>query len=284
LSLIKTDTFVGQASKLSYHGRVLRAYELLQKVKPELLTCLQGIAEVDVHNSCAKLVQEASTTATPYTFAHYVQDDRARLTIQGFWNPLVPKAQAIPQEVALGTQNGPQVAIVTGPNTGGKSTGLASIGSAVHLSQTLGLVPAQKLEITPFSTVVSGFNMTGRVETGQSLFSASLELANKILAAKKDSTGKLFVALDELFNSTNHTKGQAVAIEFVKKMMEKNNAVMLFATHFPELAKLEAESAGKCQNLKAEHDAGAFAITPGASKATDAFKLISNGDSLLVSE
>jgi DNA mismatch repair ATPase MutS len=285
LTLIKTDTFAGQSSKLSHYGRILRAHDLMQKVQPELQTYLQGVAEVDLHASCAKLVQENKSTATPYTFAQYVHDNRARLAIQGFWNPLVPKPEAIVQEVALGGQANPQVAVVTGANTGGKSTSLANIGSAVHLSQTLGIAPAQKFELTPFAKTITGFNMTTRVGDGQSLFSTSLDLANKVLTVTKNgSTEKVFIALDELFNSTDHAKGQAVAIEFVKRMMEKENAVMFFATHFPELAKLEAESAGKCRNLKAEKVDGVYQITPGASNGTQAFKLISHGDSLLVKE
>lgn len=284
LALIKTDTFASQSSKLSHYGRILRAHDLMQKVQPELKVYLQGVAEVDLHASCAKLVQENKSTATPYTFADYVHDNRARLAIQGFWNPLVPKPKAISQEVALGGQN-PQVAVVTGANTGGKSTSLANIGSAVHLSQTLGIAPAQKLELTPFAKTITGFNMTTRVGDGQSLFSTSLDLANKVLTVTKNgSTEKVFIALDELFNSTDHTKGQAVAIEFVKRMMEKENAVMFFATHFPKLAQLEAESAGKCRNLKAENVDGVYQITPGASNGTQAFKLISHGDSLLVKE
>ena len=283
LALIGTTTFDGQPSYLSRQGVILRAYALAQKVHTELQEKLSAIAAVDFHISSAQLMNEYANTRTPFSFAHYHQQTMPLLNIQGFWNPLIVNMQSIQEPICLGSNN-PHVAIVTGPNKAGKSTSLNALCVTTILAQTLGIVPANECHITPFSCIRTGFNMTNRVMQGQSLFSASLDFANELIDyAESHKDQHMFIALDEIFNSTDSARGSAIARRFVYALGASSNCIALVATHFGSLTELEAENTSLYKNFRAElvldYNHPRYILEPGISQSDEVLRLIQQDSS-----
>ena len=279
LTLINSATFTGEPSYFSRQGVILRAYALAQKVHIELQEKLSAIAAIDFYRSAAQLMREYSNTSTPFTFAKFSKQDTPLLHVKGFWNPLINIMQPIKEEISLGT-NAPHIAIVTGPNKAGKSTSLNALCATIVLAQTLSIVPALECHITPFSYIRTGFNMTSRVREGQSLFSASLDFAHELINYTESHQDKfVFIALDELFNSTDFHRGSLIARRFAYALDASRNCVALMATHFAALTELEAENPRCYKNFKAEliteNHQSRYILEPGISKSDEVLRLIS---------
>ena len=102
--------------------------------------------------------------------------------------------------------------LITGPNAAGKSTYIKSLALNVLLAQTIGLVPASSLKITPFHVINTYLNIPDCIGKS-SLFEAEmfrakehLELINNL---PKDKHA--FVIMDEIFSSTNYVEGFSAA-------------------------------------------------------------------------
>ena len=282
LNLIMSNTFSGEASYFSRQGVILRAHALAQTVRQELKEKLRALAAIDVAVSCAKLYKEYENTNTPFTFAQYKIASTPSSTIQGFWNPLIEESQSIDDTISLGG-NDPQIAIVTGPNKAGKSTGVSAITLAVLLAQTITLVPARFCEITPFSSIKTGFNMMTRVNQDQSLFSASLDFAQAILRnAQVYKERFIFIAADELLNSTDFQQGVSIATKFLGQLGQCPNCIACITTHFRALTELENEQPSTYKNFQAtlheENDQATYTLRPGKSDASTALRHIPIAD------
>ena len=275
LTLIKSNTFTGSPSFFSRQGVILRAYVLAKQVNEQLQATLKAIAVIDFYLNATTLYKEFEHTKTPFSFARYSNRTSATLRIHGLWNALI-HMQPIDQSVELGIDN-PHVAIITGPNKAGKSTGLNAIYLAVILAQSLGITCAHECTLTPFAAIKTGFNMAARVNHGQSLFSASLDFAQAILA-KADQSEPIFVAIDELFNSTAFEQGSQIAKQFCQKLSACTNCICLMATHFDALTLLESENQTAFKNYKAEmirsNEQDLYILEPGISEPSNVLRLV----------
>ncbi len=275
LDLLSHATFDDQPSFLSRPGNILRAYALAQMVHHELRSGLAIIGAIDFQVSCARLMHESKQA---FVFADFIQAAEPLLQIKGFWNPLVADMQPIDNELILGDSH-PHIALVTGPNKAGKSTGLGALSTAIILAQSLGIVPAQYCAITPFSHIKTGFNMTNRVNHGQSLFSTSLDFARETIAyAKNNPHHFVFIATDELFNSTEYSQGLEIAADYIRELAECSNCIALMATHFAPLTALEEENPAVIKNYKAEltttNGTLRYCIEPGISEPGNTLRLV----------
>ncbi len=282
LSLITTGTFEGEPSFFSRAGIILRTYALATRINNELQEKLNVIGLLDYYVACAQLYQEHEHTDKPFSFAIYKKDDLPFIQLQNFWNPLLATMQPISQTLALGQQN-PAIAIVTGANKAGKSTALTALATAVLLAQTLTIVPADECIFTPFDIIKTSFNMTARVnsEQGQSLFSASLDFAQEILAHLRTHKNKYaLVMVDELFNSTDFAKGTQIAQEFAQALGNQPNCIALIATHFAPLTDLEQENPSLFKNYKAELNEVShyYDLTPGISDTQEVLRHVSHAN------
>lgn len=281
LELMNKNTFYDEPSFFSRMGNILRAYALLKEGHAELKQDLQAIGSLDFIANSVYLLKKFKNTDTPYTFAQY-KAGAAQLSIEGFWNPLFEQMQPISHQINLGNGN-PTIAIVTGPNKAGKSTSLQAISLATILAQTLTIVPATHMELSPFAHFKTGFNMPARVNHGQSLFSASLDFAREIVeTAKQNPDQPIFIAIDELFNSTAFEQGTQIAKRFCQELGQCINCICFMATHFDDLTQLEASDKA-FKNYKAELVTNAFnqsryIFAPGISEVGNVLRLVESGN------
>jgi hypothetical protein len=257
INLLSKNTFKGAPSVFSFSGRVLAAHTLMKESKKELSQSLQLLAELDACLAIAKVYKEHAATSAnkaAYCFVEYKECDTPYMHLEHFWNPFIPAHSAITNTITLDSVQLPQAVILTGSNTGGKSTLLKAILINLLLAQTCGIAAAQKAIITPFAHLGSSLNITDNTAEGQSLFQAEIDRSKSIVNAIDGLPLKnfAFFGIDELFTGTAVEKGQAAAINMVRYLASKKSCLFIFATHFSEVTKLEQETAGICKNMKME--------------------------------
>jgi DNA mismatch repair protein MutS len=251
LQLLKTDTFKGIPSFLSYSGRIISAYKLLYAYKEHLLDALAIVGELDMYLSIARLYREFEQKQVRFCFPEYIFDAETPFIVtEHFWNPMLAWDKAIPNSLTLGGSEMRNCAI-TGPNAGGKSTILRALVLSVILAQSIGIAPAEKLIITPFTSITTYLNITDDIAAGNSLFKAGVLRARELLERVDVVKGKGFAltAVDEVFNGTTCQEGQAAAYTLLKTLGDKPFGICVTATHFPFITHLERES-GTFTNYK----------------------------------
>lgn len=252
VNLLQSRTFKGQASVLSHAGRILVSYKLMKKMKDQFAPLIESIGELDACMSIAKLYKKSQEDKVNYCFAGYQEADNPHVALQGCWHPLIAPSKVVPNDVALGQNESAHNIILTGSNTGGKSTILKSILFSLLSAQTCTIAPAQKVEATPFSLLASYLHVLDDVAAGNSLFKAEVLRAQSLIDnAKGLSSNEFgFAVIDELFTGTAADKGAQAAYKVADYLTSMPNMVFILATHFPELTDLETATGGSCKNYK----------------------------------
>lgn len=156
----------------------------------------------------------------------------------------------VANDSALGGNNAPQIALITGPNASGKSTYLRQIALIVLLGQIGSFVPAEEAVIGTVDRIFTRIGLYDKIGSGESTFMTEMIETAEIL---HHATSKSLILLDELGRGTSTYDGLAVArsvVEFIHNHPHLQTRT-LFATHYHELAELE-NLLPKLQNLYVE--------------------------------
>jgi DNA mismatch repair protein MutS len=251
VELFQTNTLKSGPSYFSYAGRTLASHKLTKNNITTLLPIMEAVGEIDAYMSIAKLYKESQRDKVGHCFATYKQTDPTpSLSLKGFWHPLIAKETAVTNDLIFDKSTGNSGIILTGSNTGGKSTILKSALLSVLLAQTITIAPAEAVNITPFALLGSYLSVSDDIAAGNSLFKAEVLRAKSLLQnIKALQPGKgAFVIIDELFTGTAADKGSAAAKKVADALACKQNLLYILATHFPELTKLEGSTNGRCKN------------------------------------
>lgn len=241
-SLLTQSTFEGRPSFFSRTGSVLAAHQVMKEVKDELVPALEAAGELDAYLSVAKLYKEYAAKRVKYTFVDYVSSKTPSLELSDFWNPFVNSEVVIANDFSMDSMQGlPNNALITGPNTGGKSTVLKGIILCILLAQTLGIAPARAIKLTPFANINCYLNVTDDIAAGTSLFKAEVLRAKALINAIQAlrPTEFSFTIMDEVFSGTSPKEGEEAAYMFAEQLGKFPNSMLLLATHFPKLTELE---------------------------------------------
>ncbi len=242
LALLETSTFKGKPHALSLYGRMYVAYNLLHKVKNELVDAMIAAGELDAYMSCARLLKEFDDKRVQFCFPKYLTNNtKPSIEIYNFWNPAINNKIAVTNSIIIGGPEHKQNVIVTGPNAGGKSTTMKGLIISIIMAQSLGIAPAQALTFTPFTKIMTYLNITDDIAAGNSHFKAGVLRALDLITVAKEQTGTnfSFTAVDEVFNGTTHEEGQAAAYALIEELGRCSNNVCVTVTHFPKVPLLE---------------------------------------------
>jgi hypothetical protein len=272
LELLKTKTFTDNASVFSRIGNILAAHKIAQEVAHELEPALAAIGELDAYANCANLISQTQECFLRYSFATYITEKTPQLIAHNIWHPLASGKNIQCNSIRLGVENGPRNIIITGPNASGKSTNLKAIMLCAYLAQTLTIVPAQEYGHTIYKDIYSSMIVTDNITENMSLFVAELNNAEQLLnhvEILKDHEF-MIVALDELFKSTHHEKGQAVARKLLEHLYASPQVITIVSTHFEELVTLADIADHKCRNYTLDN----FKLVPGIGSCDNAFVIV----------
>lgn len=189
----------------------------------ELLENLENLTSLDI--IYAKALYGHERDYYPATVI-----DEQKFNIKKCKHPLIDPIKCVPIDVELGNKY--SVIIITGPNTGGKTVALKTIGLA-HMMSYLGLmVPASKDSIFGyFDSIVADIGDEQSIEQSLSTFSSHM---TKLVNILNDISFKSLVLLDELGSGTDPKEGSSLAIAIIE-YLKSTGAKVISTTHYSEL-------------------------------------------------
>lgn len=248
LAVLSKKTFSGVPTLWAHHGNILLAYRLLHEHKQELESALVALGYLDAYRGLATLYTEQRGAS--FCFAEYLISATPHIELEQFWHPSLSPETAVTNSLTLGAGAGTH-GIITGPNAGGKSTIIKAVASSLILAQSVGIVPAARCRITPFTSIQTYLNVPDDIGSGQSLFKAQVHRIGELVNTVEKSNEKefSFLAIDELFNGTSKEEGESLAYAVGHHLAQFPSVCVLFATHFPLLTQLPDEQES-CVNYK----------------------------------
>jgi len=154
-------------------------------------------------------------------------------------NLLPPGESFVANDLEIGG-DGLQIALVTGPNMGGKSTYLRQVGLIVLMAHVGMYVPAEQAEIPLTDRIFTRVGASDNIAAGESTFLVEMHEAANIL---NNATGRSLVLLDEIGRGTSTFDGLSLAwaiVEYLHDFPGGLEPKTLFATHYHELTELES--------------------------------------------
>lgn len=165
-----------------------------------------------------------------------ISSDDQRISIKNFKNPIISSlTNFIPNDIDISVHKN-RISIITGPNMGGKSSYIKSIGILVIMVQIGCFLPCETAEISIFNKVFIRMGSIDNILKGQSTFMIEmLEMLNIV----NNFDNKSLVLLDEVGKGTGTIDGYVIAYSILKFFAQHDlKPFILFITHFPQLGEL----------------------------------------------
>jgi DNA mismatch repair protein MutS2 len=228
--------------------------ELSQQVAmhaQEILLTIDTIAELDLIFARSKYAEDLIATEP---VLHPIQGRRnskhpgSLIHLYQARHPLLDQATVVPIDVELDPQT--YALIVTGPNTGGKTVALKTIGLLILMAQSGLHIPAHSgSEISLFHQIFADIGDEQSIEQSLSTFSGHI---TNIIHILEHADKRSLVILDELGAGTDPQEGAALARAILSHLLERS-VTTLVTTHHPEL-KAYAHATPGVVNASVEFD------------------------------
>lgn len=218
--------------------------ELTTEILPftdEILTNLNTLIEIDVIQAKARYAREIKATRPIVTEENYIE-------LYGARHPLIPEDEIVENDIILGENY--KTVVVTGPNTGGKTVILKTLGLLQLMGQSgLYLPTEEESSIGVFNHVLADIGDEQSIEQSLSTFSSHLTTIVSILEVIDENSLVLF---DELGAGTDPQEGAALAISILDTIGAIGSNAMI-TSHYPEL-KLYGYNRPETVNASLEFD------------------------------
>ncbi len=247
--------------------RILAALSAeVAEVAEEVETDFARLVEIDMIFSRARLGDKLSAVCPTITTDGVIDIRRGR-------HPLIAAEKVVPIDISLGESF--DTLVITGPNTGGKTVSLKTLGLLTQMAAAGLHIPAQDgSRIGVFSKIFADIGDEQSIEQSLSTFSA--HMVNIVDILKKADMHTL-VLLDELGAGTDPGEGAALATTIIKALRQKG-AKTAATTHYSEI-KMYALSTEGVENAACSFDVETlrptYRLTIGALGRSNAFAIAS---------
>jgi DNA mismatch repair protein MutS2 len=262
--------------------RILGALSALVASDPAIALTVEVLAEIDLHTAAATLAEEMSATP-PTVAAHEAGRRTPVLRLDRARHPLL-RGDVVPLTLELGGEF--DVLVITGPNTGGKTVALKTVGLLSMMAQCGLQVPADDGSTIPlFSGIFADIGDEQSIEQSLSTFSSHV---THIIDILDQADGASLVLLDEVGAGTDPQEGSALAQAILHDLVSRG-VKTIATTHYPEL-KSFAQTVPRIQNASVEFDVETLRPTyrlsvgvPGQSNALTIASRLGMSDELVAS-
>ena len=201
----------------------------------------RNITELAFCFACAQMSIAMNASAPTVSGDRTVELKRAR-------HPLIDKSRVVPINVALG--DGYDTMIITGPNTGGKTVTLKTIGLFLLMAQSGLHIPADEgSSVTVCDNILVDIGDEQSIEQSLSTFSSHMV---NIVSFMNEVNNRSLVLFDELGVGTDPVEGAALAVSIID-FVRSRGAMCAATTHYAELKAYALDTEGVC-NASCEFD------------------------------
>lgn len=243
------------------HRILIELSELAGMYQKEIKNNADALTQLDFLSAKSKLAKAMKATEPVLNQDHVIKLRKAR-------HPLIDPKKVVPNNIELGTSF--DTMLITGPNTGGKTITLKTLGLLQLMAQAgLFITTEEGSQLTVFNEIYADIGDEQSIEQSLSTFSSHMDQIIKIM---KDVTEDDLVLIDELGAGTDPEEGASLAIAILDDLRGAQ-AKIAITTHYPEL-KLYGYNRARTTNASMEFDLKKLAPTyrlrigiPGQSNA-----------------
>lgn len=243
---------------------------ILAQLSKEVVAEAAGLIKgQDVLTECGIIFAKAEYSKKLNAYRPIVNNSGV-IVLNGARHPLIPSADVVPVDITLDER---RVLLISGPNTGGKTVALKTVGLFALLAACGMFIPANEgSQIGIFDNIYCDIGDKQSIEQSLSTFSAHI---TNLVRITRDINERSLVLLDEVGDGTDPEEGAALAVAIIKRIIERRS-VAVVTTHFSSVKEFALgcrEVASACMQFDNVNFKPTYKLLQGVSGSSYALEI-----------